>query len=169
MTVDWPSALTLAKQNAGDWVLAGERVPRSALGTARRRSNLTLRALEHPLEARMTKLVDGRGDLYICYLGPAEREKREPAFFRTVVVPTALKERVQAHAAEQSVTITSLVEGVCRRITRVGYTRQSAPSTTLNLTVDQGVWERALERAEQDGFVLSEAIRDELEELTRKG
>lgn len=169
MTVDWAEALTRAKRNAGDWVLAGERVPRSALGTARRRSNLTLRALEHPLEARMTKLVDGRGDLYICYLGPAEKEQREAAFFRTVVVPVALKERVQAHATTQGVTITSLVEGVCRRIARNGHSRPAEPSTTLNLTVDQGVWERALRRAEEDGFVLAEAIREELEGLIQKG
>lgn len=162
--VDWPAVIQRAQQNPGEWLLAGSHVPVSALDTVRNRRNLTLRALDVPLEARMPTRVGSppRGDLFVRYTGSTPPAPSE-SYYRTLILPKGLKERVIAYAAQQGVTAAAIVERALVRIARRG--SDALPpdeNVVLGINIRGKLWEKALARADRDGFVLADALRSEL-------
>jgi len=162
--VDWDMAVRVAAEAKGEWVLIANDVSANTLKTVKRRENLPLRNAGR-MQAMMLETYGSpkRGDLWMR----SADEWRPPrkvgdAMFRPIHVPLTTKEQVFRRAEEKGVSVSSLVDNALARIIRRGRREEDPDGAVIAANVSTKKWTRALQRAEQDGFPLAVALREEL-------
>lgn len=162
--IDWDAAVRAAAEADGEWVLIASNVSANTLKTVRRRENLALRNAGR-MEARMTETYGPpkKGDLWMRSVdGWKPPRKVGDSMFRPIHVPLTTKEQVFRRADEKGVSVSSLVDNALARIIRRGRREEDPDGAVIAANISTKKWTRALQRAEQDGFPLAVALREEL-------
>jgi hypothetical protein len=162
--VDWPKAVALAAAAEGEWVLVGNDVSANTLNTVYRRENLVLREAGR-MEARMPETYGDppRGDLWLRSVTDWKpRRTVGDAVVKQLRMPRTLKLQVHRFARSQSISVSALADKCLARIARQGRRYEDPEATVIAINVSTRKWERAMARAEADGFALAVALREEL-------
>lgn len=160
--IDWDAVIEKAKANAGEWVLIANYTPSSRMQVVQRQLNRKLRQVEPPLDARMPEIVNGRGDLYVRYTGPAQAPV-PTTVFRSFPVPNELRSEMRAHCEREGTTVSAMVKRALQRIAKRGpRVEEQAPMVQLGVIVDADLYRRALDICTENDIALQAALRREL-------
>jgi hypothetical protein len=162
--VDWPDAIRRCAEAQGEWVLIANDVSANTISTVNHRENRALREAGK-MEARMLEVYGDppRGDLWMR----AVTDYKPPRVVGDAVVkqlrmPVTLKRQVRRFAQQQGVSVSSMADRALLRIAKRGRRNEDPEATVIAVNVGTKRWERAARRAEEDGFILSVALREEM-------
>jgi len=162
--VDWPKAVARAAAAEGEWVLVGSDVSANTLNTVYRRENAVLREAGR-MEAKMLETYGDppRGDLWLRSVTDWKpRRKVGDAVVKQLRMPLTLKLQVHRFARSEGISVSALADRCLNRIILKGRRYEDPEATVIAVNVSTKKWERAMARAEADGFTLSVALREEL-------
>lgn len=162
--VDWAEAVAKVAAAEGEWVLVASDIPERAVRTVKQRENMVLRAAGR-MDARMLETYGSpkRGDLWMRSADDWKPPRKVgDSMFRPIHVPLTTKEQVFRRADEKGVSVSALVDNALARIARRGRREEDPDGAVIAANVSTKKWTRALQRAEQDGFQLAVALREEL-------
>lgn len=162
--VDWPEAVAKAAAAGGEWVLVGSDVSANTLNTVYRRENAVLRDAGK-MEARMLETYGDppRGNLWLRSVTDWKPPRRVgDSAVKKLRMSMTLKMQVHRFARAEGISVSALADRCLNRIALRGRRYEDPEETTIAVNVSTRKWERAMQRAEADGFTLSVALREEL-------
>jgi hypothetical protein len=162
--VDWSEAVAQAAAAGGEWVLVGSDVSANTLNTVARRENAVLRDAGK-MEARMLETYGDppRGDLWLRSVTDWKpRRVVGDSVVKKLRMSMTLKMQVHRFAHSEGMSVSALADRCLARIAQRGRRYEDPEATVIAMNVSTKKWERAARRADEDGFVLSVALREEL-------